>query len=201
MPNIRTIPATRILVCDKPVENIDYINVMQKVRADYNIGLYSQVFLMLRLAFGKNKLHPGDYFINRLYRPSLTTQDKKEFLSYKAIRTLNERLSPRTLTSHANLLGDKLMFGQLLQGFGFSIPDAKAVYSESLRLNSIPTLGSAADIADFITDKKTCRCSQNRFTAPTGLDVLASFPVQPTAPRWVWGTDDTSAHVIWPMRL
>ncbi len=175
----KTAPAPRILVCDKPVENIDYISVMQKVRAEFNVGLYSQVFSMLRLAFGKNKLHPGDYFTNRLYRPSLTARDKKEFLSYKTVRTLNERLSPKTLTSHANLLVDKLMFGQLLQGFGFSVPDAKAVYSESLRLNSLPTLVSAADIADFITDKKNLPMFAKPVYGSRGLGCISILSTSP----------------------
>ncbi len=152
---------------------------MQKVRTEYNVGLYSQVFSMLCLAFGKNKLHPGDYFINRLYRPSLTAQDKKEFLSYKTIRTLNERLSPKTLTSHANLLVDKLMFGQLLQGFGFSVPDTKAVYSKSLHLNSIPTLGTAAEIADFITDKKNLPMFAKPVHGSRGLGCIGILSTSP----------------------
>jgi len=177
--NSKTVSAPQILVCNKPVENIDYISVMQKVRAEFNVGLYSQVFSMLRLAFGKNKLHPGDYFINRLYRPSLTEQDKKEFLSDKTIRTLNERLSPKTLTSHTNLLVDKLMFGQLLQGFGFSVPDTKAVYSKSLRLNSIPTLGTAADIADFITDKKNLPMFAKPVHGSRGLGCISIVSTSP----------------------
>jgi len=135
-------------------KNTDFIGSMRKIQAEHGVGLYAQAFEMLRLAVGKNKIHPTDYFDYGIYRPTLSADEKKAILSNRAITVMNSRLSPECLSNHANLIDDKLLSGQLLGACGFPTTKNKAVFSPHRKFNFIQTLSTTDEIKDYITDAK-----------------------------------------------
>jgi len=146
--------ATGILVRSVPATTIDYIAAMKKVQAKHGVGLFSQIVEILRLAFGKNKIHPSDYFNYGIYHPDLNAVEKREYLSNTSITALNSKLSPDTLPTLSSFINDKLLFGQLMNACGFPTSRNMGVFSPQRKFGFIKILGNAAEIAAFITDKK-----------------------------------------------
>ena len=154
MSDVQDKIATGVLVRETPIAGISYIGAMKKVRADHGVSLHTQVFEILRLAFGKNKLHPADYFNYGIYRPTLSAVEKRAFLSNNSITALNSGLISETIQNQSGHIDNKLLFCQLMKACDFPTLKNKAVFSPHRKFDFIQTLCTTQEITKYIT---TCQ--------------------------------------------
>ena len=123
------------------------------VARDSKVSPLRQFREMLRLNFAPLKLEFNQYYANRVYRPELTMDDKKQFVGLAGSHVVNGRMTPKPLLDIVNKSGvvhDKVLFCGLLAQFGFATAENQALASSYRRYGNLPALARAEDVAAFL---------------------------------------------------
>ena len=139
-----------ILKLAKQQTSFDLKNAMAWVTRRTGKSGLRQVIEIGRLALGRQKLSPEDYYLSALWRPELSAADKAAFLSPATSWALNKRLSPVTEFSLHGLARNKILTGLVLRAAGFPTMVPLAVFGGQFAVPGAALLRTAADIADWL---------------------------------------------------
>lgn len=126
--------------------NIDVAKAMAFVEQNHGVSRFAQVREIATAALGKAKLTPTEYFQYGVFDPRLSRSQKARFFSERSNAEFNRILSPPELGAMPGLLRDKVLLGQVLNGFGLPVPEILALYSPDGRYGRLNTLMTADDI-------------------------------------------------------
>lgn len=127
--------------------------MLVKVARDIKVSPVRQFREMLRLNFAPLKLEFNQYYANRVYRPELSMDEKKQFVGLAGSHVVNGRMTPKALleiVSKSGIVHDKVLFGGLLSQFGFATPENQALASSYRRYGNLPALRDADAVVNFL---------------------------------------------------
>lgn len=128
-----------------PGELADFVaafrNNSTRARHDDGVGPVRQVLDMLRLRMAAGKLNPQDYYRMRVYRRTLSFDQKRAFVSQRGIDL------PRRWNAVAN---DKLLCYALLEHEGVRTPEIRAVCHPIRSFGRSLCLSTAGQICDYL---------------------------------------------------
>lgn len=129
------------------------------LRRTEGTGLLRQILRMARLAYSPSRLSPEDYFLYALFRPELSGDERRAFLSKPKAAQLNARLSPRDLpgAQHA-LLADKVLAGLLFERIGLPVAPIRAVFSTARQVPGLRMLARPEEVASFLAEPGALPC-------------------------------------------
>jgi len=110
---------------------------------------WRQLIDMIRLFFGRGRLHPSEYFDYRLFENAHSDPKiQREFAGYKVSSQVDKQWNSYTSWI---ITGDKLLFYSALHGFGLPHPEISAVTHPVGRHSGLaPCFSSAELLADFL---------------------------------------------------
>ncbi len=127
---------------------IDVAHGMRTALTVHRKSLWSQISEICRLRLGPGKLQPEEYYYYRLYDDEqFSYEDKRRFLGKKCWNRVYKRCNANSWWSIAH---DKLIFYTLLRGQDLPMPANRALYHPFRRMNDVPTLASAEELAVFL---------------------------------------------------
>lgn len=122
------------------------------VARQFGISPLRQFREMMSLGAGRKNLDFNEYYSNQVYRADLSFSDKRTFVGEKGSFRLNLRLSPFPVTGLRPFVRDKVLYGAVMNQFGFAVPQMQAVFAEDRHYGTLPVLKTAADIEAFMLE-------------------------------------------------
>ena len=114
------------------------LTMLRWVQANHGVSPARQLWEMARLGRGKRRLPPVDYYSRGLYRPSMTWEQKTEYIGETSNYALNHGLQPDGLLTHWALINDKMLSGFVLQGMGIPTSKTLVIYGKGPRYGNFP---------------------------------------------------------------
>ncbi len=121
-----------------------------RVAREAGVGPFRQFREILALRGGERGLRAPDYYAFGLYRPDLSPEDKRAFVSDAASSRLNLRLSPPMLTHLRGFLSDKFAYPLYLEALGMPTTRLAAAYLPGRDAGNRPSLADADAIARYL---------------------------------------------------
>lgn len=141
---------TSILKLGRISLGLDYREAFETVKRASGMGALRQSFEILRHSLGRGRFSPSEYYLEGLWRPELSAEERASFISEHASTKLNRQLSPLDESSLNGLLTDKLLTGLVLRSAGFPALAPRAVFGKLVRVPGVKRLSSAREIAEFL---------------------------------------------------
>ena len=118
------------------------------VQSHMNKRLASQITDIARLARGRGKLSPAEYYLYRLYDDEkYTREEKQRFLGKSGVNKIYRHvISPYFF----GLSHDKLVAEAVLRGAGLPTPVTVGIYHGIRSYGAIPALRTPAELATFL---------------------------------------------------
>lgn len=159
----------------KPQElKLDLARSLAWAAATHGKGRYRQLREMAALVLGRQKLQPIDYFAYGMFRNTMSADERHRYVSEKSGERLNVRLAPRGQLTQHSLLENKVLAGFALQQAGFPVLETRALYSARFRARTVPHLGTAGDIAEYLGRDGVLPCFGKPVNGSVGVGA-ASF--------------------------
>jgi hypothetical protein len=136
----------------------DIVKAMRWVRQTHGKGALRQFAEILPLTRRPNLLQPKDYYLNGLFRPDFDAARRRSYVSHDGSHALNLRLSPVHALSYHGLTLNKVLMGALLERLGVPTPPLLALFPASPGLRGVRPLGTAAEIAAWLSDPASLPC-------------------------------------------
>jgi hypothetical protein len=154
-----------ILKLSKAKLGLPVPEAMLWLRRTEGTGLLRQIIRMAQLSYSPSRLTPEDYFLYALFRPGLTQDERRAFLSPARSKRLNMRLAPHALPGvQHGLIADKILAGLLFDRMGLPVAPIRAVFSTSRRVPGVRMLTRPEDIARYLAEPGVLPC----FGKPAG---------------------------------
>lgn len=131
---------------------LDIPQAMAWVQATYGKGRLRQLAEIAPLSFGPGRMTPRDYYAAALFRPELTPEDRRAYVSDLAGARLNDRLSPNLPLSQHGLFRDKVMATFVLTQAGFPTVPMLALYSTVVEAPATTMLRDVGALARWLQD-------------------------------------------------
>jgi hypothetical protein len=112
------------------------------VKAQDGVGLLRQLAEMALLRVGRGKLIPWDYYRMRVYRPELSLERKRTYVSNKALA--------KRYAEWATLADDKLLGYTILSAQGLRIPSVLAICHPVRIYGERPALRTQDEVEDWL---------------------------------------------------
>ncbi len=113
-------------------------------RSAFRVGLD-----LLAAMLSRQRLGVPEYFVQGAWIGS--PEDRAAFVGATSNHRLNRSLTGTGNHDQTALLNDKYLTGLVLEANGFPVPAMKAAYAESRPFGRLPTLTTAAELADWIS--------------------------------------------------
>lgn len=134
------------------------------------------VFAML----GKQRLTEHEYFTQGAWIGG--PEERAAFVGTRRNLAINRSMTSTGDLHHWPLMADKLLAGLVLEASGFPVPVIKAMYAADGPFGSVPTLGSASALADWLGNAANLPA----FAKPLdGTMALGSVPLVAAGPGQV----------------
>lgn len=143
---------TKALLAGPSIPKTPTSQAIVEVARKYGVSPFRQMREMLSLHWGRGKLELHEYYSSGCFAPTLTSEQKKEFVGEKGSYHLNKKLSPIQGTPTRAFIRNKVLYCALLQRLGFRTPETQAVFLKDHSYGNIHTLRSIKDIEHFITN-------------------------------------------------
>lgn len=135
----------------------DVARIMPWVARNYGVSQTRQLAEMARLAIPPYRMTPDEYVRYALFRPDLTMEDKRRFLSERAGVALNIRLSPPQARMSA-IAAFKHRSRWYIGGAGLPMPEIRAIFLPEGPAGNLHHLPDAAAIADWLRSEGAVPC-------------------------------------------
>ncbi len=143
--------ATLLQVPPDPVPPASSLIV--SVARDSGISPFRQFAEMSKLHFGPGKLNSDEYYSFRLYDPSKSIDEKKEYVGTNASRALNLRMSEKTRAGMEHIVDHKLIYGTFINAMGLRSTHTQAYASSIRSLGNLPVLSSPETLEAYLREK------------------------------------------------
>ena len=135
------------------------------LRQSQGTGLVRQIARMARLAYSPSRLTAEDYFLYALFRPELSQDERRAFLSQARETRLNARLAPNDLPgAQHGLISDKILSGLLFERMGLPVAPIRAAFSTTRRVPGLRMLTRPEEITLYLAEPGALPC----FGKPAG---------------------------------
>jgi len=124
--------------------------LIEDVARKFGISPLRQFRELMRLCAGWRAMDFHEYYSNQVYRPELSLAEKMTYVGEKGSARLNRRLSPLPITVLRPFVRDKVMYGAVMESFGFPVPGLQAVFSKDRSYGNLRSLRSVEDIETFL---------------------------------------------------
>jgi hypothetical protein len=125
------------------------VNLLQKASSASQRSILSILIEMIRLRYSIGRMGSSEYFVYRLYENDLSFDQKKAFCGYKTQSVLEEIL----VDDRSKILSiDKVTMYLLLKGYGFPIPELRAIYASGLRKGPFRCIDSAEALCNYLKE-------------------------------------------------
>ncbi|MGD1870381.1 MAG: sugar-transfer associated ATP-grasp domain-containing protein [Neomegalonema sp.] len=104
-----------------------------------------------KLAYGRNKLQPEEYFDLGLFDPALSKAEREAFVGHKKSAIVNRSLNG-VLGKSASTIDDKLKLSALLRGFGLGATETQALVDKTSG-GPLKSLATPDDAAAFLREQ------------------------------------------------
>lgn len=125
-------------------------SLMVRAAREAGVSPLRQMVQIMRLRRAPCHLTAREYFDFQLYRPSLDSAARQEFVGEEGNYLLNLRLAPPVLTGMRGFLGDKLALTTLFAAWGLPTTRLRAVFAPVRRVGSLPVLRDAQEVASWL---------------------------------------------------
>ncbi len=129
---------------------IDLAREMGVAQRTHGIGPFRQLRQIAGLALGRARMTPLEYYAYALFRPGLTSADRRAYVFAGAQRALNLRLSPSHLRGLHGLMSDKLLCALVLDQAGFPTPPTLALFSTGTAAPALRCFSTPQALADWL---------------------------------------------------
>ncbi len=138
---------------DPEKHKLNVAKSMMWVQSNLNKRLASQVTDIARLARGRGKLSPAEYYLYRLYDDEkYNREEKQRFLGKNGVNKIYRHvISPYFF----GLSHDKLVAEAVLRGAGLPTPVTLAIYHGIRSYGTIPALRTPTELAAFLRNDMT----------------------------------------------
>jgi hypothetical protein len=119
------------------------------VRQAHGVGLLRQVGQVFALS-RRVGMTPREYYEFALFRPTLTEDERRAYVSFSSQRKLNLRLSPASLRGLHGLCTDKVLCALVLAQAGIPTVPTLALFSTAMAVPTIPALTTPEALADWL---------------------------------------------------
>ena len=158
-------PKGGILTTEASASPIRPFAALTYVQEKFGVSIWTQLRQILALALGSGKLTAEEYFHFALFRPELTKDQRRAYISRAQSLAVNRRLNPDGLENHGALLKDKVLTERLFGALGLPVGKTRAVYSRSAAYGTLRTLSDRRDVLGFLNSPEATPC----FGKPTGM--------------------------------
>jgi len=124
---------------------------MVAVAREHGISPFSQMRQMFALRYGPGKIALPEYYSTGLFDPTLTMEDKREYVGRIGSWQINDWLNPAKLTQSRVFVADKVMYTALLRQLGLPTTKTQAVAAKARNFGSIPALRDPDTLRHFLT--------------------------------------------------
>lgn len=131
-----------------PRQRLDFAAAVRWVKAVQGRGQIRQALDIAALSLRRG-FEPKDYYLLRLFRPELTAEDRRAYLSMKEIVAFNLSLNSPELRTQGPLINDKMLCHILFERCGVPTPRLLAHASAHFRFPEPCTLATPEDILAF----------------------------------------------------
>lgn len=119
------------------------------VRQAQGVGIFRQAVQMFALA-RREKMTPREYYENALFRPAMSAEQRRQYLSFDSARRLNLRLSPVGLRGLHGLFTDKLLCAFVLAQAGIATLPTLALFATAIEVPALRVLKTPQALADWL---------------------------------------------------
>ncbi len=117
------------------------------------VSPFRQLKEQVQLNLGPGKLKLNEYYTFRLYDPTISPAEKKQFVGGEANRKLNESLDVYEPNSLHNVIDNKLNFETLLGALGFRVTNTQALESKLKTFGNRCTLKTIGELEKFLVEE------------------------------------------------
>jgi Sugar-transfer associated ATP-grasp len=133
----------------------DIFGAIQALAATGGPGPLSQALSLLRLAYGRHKIRPEEYFTYALWRADRGRKFLEQFLPNRRTKDFNDSLKMPARGVADDVINDKIATEAILTARGLPVAATRALYlgnSTPADLPGLRLLRSTGDITAFLSD-------------------------------------------------
>ena len=148
--------APKVLLADPPPPPEPKADLVAATAKLTGVSPFTQFYQMLRLRYGANGIRFNDYFAFRLFDPSLSMAEKREFVGNDANLALNKRVGCYDLVSQDLRIREIVLRKSLAEAYlranDVAVTTTQATVGCSGDISYIPDLKTADQIEAFLRD-------------------------------------------------